>query len=188
MTRTIKVYSTIPRGLATIFLPLLLIACGGGAESADSIGGDLASGVVPVDGVPVAGAAVSGIDNGGLENTESQVVESSGNDLEPGNAGMQENQFPEIVSMSLGCDLVLESVAIKVGESAAFTLEVNDESPSTLVFSATTDNPQPLDVSVGNDGIITLIGLSSGDTNISVLVTDEFGKQDELLLNVIIDA
>ena len=95
------------------------------------------------------------------------------------------NSSPIIDSISLGCDWVLESIAIEAGVATNFTLFVDDESPLTLSYSAISDDTSIVDVSVDSNGVFTVLGNDSGNTTISIVVTDDQGLQDQMLLSVV---
>ena len=48
----------------------------------------------------------------------------------------QPNKAPEILSISLGCDPLTESISIRMGDSAEIFLLVDDESPLDLSYVA----------------------------------------------------
>ena len=95
------------------------------------------------------------------------------------------NISPIIDSISLGCDWVLESIAIEAGVATNFTLFVDDESPLTLSYSAISDDTSIVDVSVDSNGVFTVLGNDVGNTTISIVVTDDQGLQDQMLLSVV---
>lgn len=98
-----------------------------------------------------------------------------------------QNKAPDIVSISLGCDLYMESIAVKLGDTTSFSLVVNDESPSTLTYSVSADDPLIVESSIGSDGVINLIARSVGETTAPVLVTDDKGNVGEILVSVIVE-
>jgi len=97
------------------------------------------------------------------------------------------NNAPEIMSISLGCDLATESVSIRKGNSAEFFLLVDDESPLDLSYLAEVQNPDIASVSVDSEGILHVSGLTIGRTDLSVKVTDSDGLEDNIVIRIIID-
>lgn len=97
------------------------------------------------------------------------------------------NQQPVIDSISLGCDLVLDAIALKAGSTANFTLFVDDESPLTLSYSIDSDDASVSTSTVTEDGVFTLVGVTAGETTMPIIVTDEHGLSSQLLLSVVVD-
>ena len=97
------------------------------------------------------------------------------------------NLPPSIVSISLGCDLVLESISLSAGDNSNFTLTVDDESPLTLSYSIQSDDSAISTSTVNEDGVFTVAGVTPGQTTMPIVVTDEHGLSSELLLSVIVE-
>jgi len=131
--------------------------------------------------------------SGSSINADNSVVDESGQmpNIGEANAGnpdaLTANLAPEINSISLGCDLVTESVAIKIGETTTFTLDVTDESQSTLIYAVSTDDPLVLESAIDNNGMVSLSGLSQGKTVVPVSVTDESGLTHQIFIDVLVD-
>lgn len=102
--------------------------------------------------------------------------------------GSDDNQPPAIESISIGCDLVLDSIGLVAGEVADFTLAVNDESPLTLTYAIESDETSISTSSVDTDGVFTLVGVKTGETTMPIIVTDEHGLSTQLLLSVTVDS
>lgn len=119
----------------------------------------------------------SGGENSGLSGTSPQLGAAT---------ETQENRLPVIEAISLGCDLATDSVALSAGETANFTLFVDDEFPLTLSYAIDTDNPDISTSNVDTNGVFTLVGVSAGQTTMPIIVTDEQGLSSQLLLSVVV--
>lgn len=100
--------------------------------------------------------------------------------------GSEANATPSIEGISLGCDLVLDSIAIADGVVTNFTLVVEDESPLTLRYSIDSDNEAIAVASVDTNGVFSLNGLQAGSTTMPVTVTDDRGASDQVLLAIVV--
>ena len=93
---------------------------------------------------------------------------------------------PEILSISAGCDLLTESFAVKAGEAAEFFLLVDDEEPLNLTYAATVDNSSIAQVTVDSDGVITVTGITIGQTDLPINVIDQDGLTDSIIVSILV--
>jgi len=117
---------------------------------------------------------------------------SSGSETPELNAALQTsdpatNSAPEILSMSLGCDLVAESVSIRMGDSAEFFLLVDDESPLDLDYVVDIQKPDIASVVVDSEGTLLVSGLTLGRTDLTVNVVDSYGLEDTVVVRIVVD-
>lgn len=101
---------------------------------------------------------------------------------------VERNGSPSIEAISLGCDLVLDSIAIVSGDVTSFTLVVDDESPLTLSYSIVSDDEAIALASVDTDGVFSLQGVQAGSTTMPVIVSDEQGESDQVLLTIVVES
>lgn len=101
--------------------------------------------------------------------------------------GSNGDTAPSIEAISLGCDLVTESIGINAGVDTNFTLLVDDEAPLALSYSIASEDESTVMVDVDANGVFTLRGLSVGNTTLPIKVTNAQGLSDQLLLNVIVN-
>ena len=80
-----------------------------------------------------------------------------------------------------------ESVGIQSGESAEFFLLVDDESPLDLTYKANIQNSGIASVQVDSDGMLLVMGLSSGNTDLSVTVLDSADLADTFMIGIVVD-
>jgi len=97
------------------------------------------------------------------------------------------NRAPDILSISLGCDLVTDSVSIRMGDSAEFFLLVDDESPLDINYVAEMENPDIASVEVDSEGMLLVSGLTLGKNDLSVKVVDSNGLTDTIVIPIIVD-
>ena len=95
---------------------------------------------------------------------------------------------PKILSISMGCDVVMESIAVNVGDTASFSLLVDDDDPTGLQYTVSSDDENVLSAQVGEGGVVSLEAIELGTTTVPVVVTDSDGNQDQILLNVIVES
>lgn len=99
----------------------------------------------------------------------------------------QPNKAPEILSISLGCDLLAESVSIQMGDSTEIFLLVDDESPLDLSYMAKMRTPEIASVAVDSEGVLFVSGLTPGRSNLFVTVVDNEGLTDTIVIRIIVD-
>jgi len=97
------------------------------------------------------------------------------------------NIAPDIKSISLGCNLVTESVSIKMGETSEFFLLIDDESPLELDYVIEMQKPDIASVSVDSEGMLRLSGLALGRTGVSVKVVDSQGLSDTVWIRLLVE-
>jgi len=97
------------------------------------------------------------------------------------------NKAPQILSISLGCDLNTESVGIKMGDSSEFFLLVDDESPLELTYVVDMQKPNVASVAVDSQGTLLVSALTLGRTELTVKVVDRGGLTDTIVIPIIID-
>ncbi len=98
-----------------------------------------------------------------------------------------ENIPPEIVSISLGCDLVNESIALSVAESVEFFLLVDDESPLDISYVAEIQNNEIAAASVDSTGQVNLSAFNEGETELYLEITDNAGLSNTLFISIVVN-
>lgn len=141
------------------FTVLCIAACGGGSgNDANTFGnGDGSSN-------PALGAASPAVPN-----TDS------------------DNFAPQIYSVSLGCDLATEAIAVQVGETTVFSLLATDESPDTLQFQILDTDAEKLSAFIDDSGSVTITGISTGELFLPIRVIDEDGLNSEIILSIVVE-
>ena len=155
-------------------LILFLTSCGSG--SGDSQNNQSEAEITAQEGFEVTQVDVSSVE---IDGNSAPSLGAAGSS--------SDNQAPSIEAISIGCDWVLESVVISGGESSDFTLIVDDESPLALEYSVSSDDQSIVTARVDSNGVFTLQGIESGSTTLPILVTDEEGQSDEILLSVVVN-
>ena len=97
------------------------------------------------------------------------------------------NLAPTILDTSYGCDPVMESVLLAVGETDNFTLSVDDELPLSMQFNADSISPGTVSVSVDENGIFTVMALQKGESDVWLSVFDHEGLMDEYKLHIVVE-
>jgi len=97
------------------------------------------------------------------------------------------NSAPEILSISLGCNIVTESVSIQVGKTADFFILVDDETPLQMSYSADIDDSSIASVNVDSEGVFLVSGLAPGLTTMPIEVVDSGGLTDSIVLSISIE-
>jgi len=95
------------------------------------------------------------------------------------------NLAPSILSVSHGCDMATELLAVDIGFTATFFLLVDDEAPNELNYTATTPDSSLATVSVDSDGLLSVVGSRAGVANIPVSVSDGEGLTDSVEVKVL---
>ncbi len=96
------------------------------------------------------------------------------------------NLAPVITDTSYNCDPAIESVSYNIGESDTFTLDVTDESPSTLTYSFDSSSERTIRLSVDANGVFSVTALQAGESYLWLSVSDEDGLVDEYELQAIV--
>ena len=122
-----------------------------------------------------------------ISDNESELTASEAPVLNAANPLPEPNKAPEIMSISLGCDLATESVGIQMGDSAEIFLLIDDESPLELSYVLEMRTPDIASVAVDSEGMLLVSGLTLGQTDLSIEVVDSEGLTDTIVIPIIVD-
>lgn len=173
--------------MCLIVAAVVLSGCGGGSGGLDDTA---LTNVVNTD-LPTLGEASTdnaGLTQGGTDGNTFVATPPTDNNSASGenNSSVQNpaDLAPEILSISLGCDIVLDAIAVVPGEQSTFSINASDESVDTLTYSITSDAPDIVQVDIDAQGQVTLTALAEGSADAPVVVTDSNGNSDSLILKI----